>query len=105
LEIDAKRIKQIMFILIFNSLKHTTNGHIFITAKMKKTFREDYLKLKVIDSGCGIDLSIERNIFSLFSCVHTKKRANFAGMGAGLAIVKRIIEALNGTIKFSSILN
>jgi signal transduction histidine kinase len=72
---------------------------------MKKTFREDYLKLKVIDSGCGIDLSIERNIFSLFSCVHTKKRANFAGMGAGLAIVKRIIEALNGTIKFSSILN
>jgi signal transduction histidine kinase len=105
IEIDAKRIKQIMFILIFNSLKHTTNGHIYIQAKMKSTLRSEYLKIKVIDSGCGIDPSHEQNIFSLFSNASKRKRSNFAGIGLGLTIVKKIIDKLNGSIKFSSVLN
>jgi signal transduction histidine kinase len=103
--IDAKRIKQIMFILIYNSIKHTSQGHIRIEAVIKSKLRSDYLKIKVIDTGCGIDPQLGRNIFCLFHSASKKKRANFAGLGSGLTIIKRIVDKLNGRIKFSSALN
>jgi signal transduction histidine kinase len=105
IEIDAKRIKQIMFILIYNSLKYTSQGHIKIEACMKSRLRSDFLKIKVTDTGCGIDSQLGRNIFSLFHSASKKKRANFAGLGSGLTIIKRIVDKLNGKIKFSSVLN
>jgi K+-sensing histidine kinase KdpD len=72
---------------------------------MKSRLRSDFLKINVIDTGCGIDPELGRNIFCLFHSASRKKRANFAGLGSGLTIIKRIVDKMNGRIKFRSALN
>jgi signal transduction histidine kinase len=47
-------MKQLIFILIYNALKHTTNGHILVSTKLKTQGFKHFIKIRVKDSGCGI---------------------------------------------------
>jgi signal transduction histidine kinase len=49
---DPKRIRQLIFTLVYNSLKYTTEGQIILKVKMKN---EGMLKIVLIDTGCGMD--------------------------------------------------
>ena len=58
--------------------------------------KEDNAIISVKDTGVGIPEEIKPNLFTpLFT---TKAK----GQGLGLAVVKRIIEAINGSITFES---
>ncbi len=59
-----------------------------------------FLKLLVSDNGMGIALPNQQRLFSLFKSVHN--RQEFPGTGAGLAIVKRIMERHEGRIEVES---
>jgi len=64
-----------------------------------KVFLEDnYIVVKIIDTGCGIDPDIQDKIFEPFFT--TKKPGE--GTGLGLDIVKNIVERHNGFITFKS---
>jgi signal transduction histidine kinase len=71
---DPKRIKQILFILICNSLKYTSSG--FITLEVKIILDKEFLKIKVIDSGCGMSEDFLRNLFGLFKNLKFKGSIN-----------------------------
>ena len=56
----------------------------------------DTIKIEVTDNGKGIDESVRHLIFE------PKFTTKTSGMGLGLPIIKKIIEANNGTIGFVS---
>ena len=64
---------------------------------MVRTFREkDSAVVEIVDTGCGIPKERLDTIFEDF--VTTKRR----GLGLGLAISKKIVEQLEGTIAVAS---
>jgi signal transduction histidine kinase len=93
LKADPTYMKRILTNLISNSIQALTNsGTISIKVKRK----EDKAVLSVEDTGQGIPFEVRDKIFT--PLVTTKPR----GQGFGLAVVKKLTEALNGTVTFES---
>lgn len=90
---DSSYMKRILANLILNSMQAMTDGgKIFIHVERK----EDKAVLRVEDTGPGIPIEVKDRIFT--PLVTTKPK----GQGFGLAVVKKLTEALNGTVTFES---
>ncbi len=61
---------------------------------------EDELTVFVRDNGIGIGAAYHEQIFGLFERLHTS--AEYSGTGVGLAIVKKAVGRLGGTIRLES---
>ena len=46
---------QLIFILTYNAIKYTANGTICLTINVKRKENQHYLKLKIEDTGIGMD--------------------------------------------------
>ncbi len=90
---DSTYMKRILTNLVSNSMQAMTDGgKIFIKVERK----HDKAILRVKDTGPGIPVEIRERIFT--PLVTTKPK----GQGFGLAVVKKLTEALNGTVTFES---
>jgi chemotaxis family two-component system sensor kinase Cph1 len=81
--------------LIGNALKYQRPGKppiVRITAKEKKNF----WLFSVADNGIGIENAYLNSIFAPFKRLHSDDQ--YGGTGIGLAICKRIVEGLGGSI-------
>jgi PAS domain S-box-containing protein len=93
LKVDSTYMKRILTNLISNSLQALANGgKIFIEVKRIV----DKAIFIVKDTGEGIPEEVRDKIFT--PLVTTKPK----GQGFGLAVIKKLTEALNGTVKFES---
>ena len=54
------------------------------------------------DTGIGMTEAFQKQIFEPFAQEHTGSRAKFAGTGLGMAISKKLVEEMGGTITFES---
>lgn len=86
---------QIMHNLIGNALKYQKPNNQPII-KIKVTEHEKNWHFKIKDNGIGIEEEYLNKIFIIFQRLHTKNE--YSGNGMGLAIVKKLIENLNGKI-------
>lgn len=91
---DELRFKQVLYNLLYNSLQHTAEGHIKVTAEV----REEQMVIEVSDTGSGIPPQELEYIFDSFYRVKNERR----GFGLGLSIAKNIVEKLNGQIYAAS---
>lgn len=98
---DKFRLAQISSNLIGNAIKFTNSGTISLQIKLlSKNNHTAELAFIVKDTGIGIEEDKMDFIFNSFYQINNKQ-AN-KGAGLGLSIVKRLVEALKGTIKVSS---
>jgi signal transduction histidine kinase len=101
---DKERIYQVISNLIRNALNFTTGDQAkieIILEKVKEDKKEnEWISVKIIDNGKGIDPEILPRLFSKFT---TKSESG--GTGLGLYISKKIIEAHDGTIRGYNNLN
>lgn len=95
---DPDRITQVVNNLIGNAVKYSPRGGI---VKVSLEAGEDLLTIAVADHGIGIAPEDEAGIFEPFRRTATTERA-FHGMGLGLSVVKRIVEAHGGHIEVQS---
>ncbi len=99
---DALRIKQILTNLVSNAVKFTSKGKVEIT--IGGDFENDafLLKIKVSDTGIGMNESELKCIFEKFTQAENTISRNYGGTGLGLAIVKELVELMKGTIAVES---
>lgn len=97
---DAGKTRQVLFNLIGNALKFTDEGSILVDL----AFEDGQLILDVYDSGPGISATDQARLFDAFQQVSHTDNQKDGGVGLGLAIVRRICEALDGQISISSTL-
>ncbi len=94
---DKKRIGEVFQNLIENSLKFSRKN---VIPKIKIGFqKDDYsVTFTISDNGIGIDRQYIEKIFGLFDKLDPESE----GTGVGLALVKRIVETHNGSIRIES---
>ena len=99
--VDPLRLAQIMSNLISNAVKFSNeNSTIYIHANIENKVA----KISVIDTGKGIPEEYFDKIFSKFSQNDASATKEKGGTGLGLAISKQMIEAMGGSIDFTSTL-
>jgi signal transduction histidine kinase len=96
---DKDRVNQVSTNLLSNAIKYTQeNGEIRIAAKVHPGSGE----LIVEDNGIGIPESEQTLIFERFYRTDKSRTRKTGGAGIGLAIVKSIVSAHEGTIAVES---
>jgi signal transduction histidine kinase len=85
--------------LLGNAIKFVKRGS-EPKVKVWTAAQEDWVRLCVEDSGIGIAPQHRDRIFQIFGRVHSDKE--YDGSGIGLAVVKRAVERMGGTVDFES---
>lgn len=94
-KLDKKRIKHVLNILLDNALKFSPEGSEVLLTVDKVSGGVEFT---VSDQGVGIKIQDIGKIFKSFTQIEDHMTRTRGGMGIGLAIAKRIVEAHNGTI-------
>ena len=98
LRADARRLWQIFWNLIANSIRFCPNGELQITANLD----HGAAKIRIQDNGAGIKKDQLPHIFERFRQGHIPRMKSEDGLGLGLAIVNDLVALHNGTITAES---
>ncbi|MDB5364751.1 MAG: Signal transduction histidine kinase [Rhodospirillales bacterium] len=98
---DARRLRQIVFNLVGNAVKFTERGVVRLRATATPTPDGQFaLVIEVSDTGPGFDPALTSSLFGDF--VQGPEARRSGGAGLGLAIVRRLVELMGGTIEAES---
>ncbi|MBF0194676.1 MAG: response regulator [Magnetococcales bacterium] len=95
IEGDQKRLRQVLLNLLGNAVKFTDVGKIELRLSRPNN---QTLQFSVSDSGIGISIEKQELIFKTFSQADSSNTRQHGGVGLGLAICKRLVDAMKGTI-------
>ena len=100
---DGVRLRQILFNVVGNAIKFTEKGMVKISVCSSRDNQEKKaLELAVTDTGIGIALEEQEQIFNAFMQSEGQSTRKYGGTGLGLAITKRLVETLGGTVRVAS---
>jgi signal transduction histidine kinase len=96
---DPERVRQILANLLSNSVKFTDSGSISINVE---TVEAGGVQVSVEDTGVGFDTVAFPHIFDEFRQADATTTRAHGGTGLGLAVSKRLVERLGGSIGVAS---
>jgi signal transduction histidine kinase/CheY-like chemotaxis protein len=97
---DVGRLRQILFNLTGNAVKFTDAGAVLIEARAGPD--GSGLSLIVRDTGVGVPVEGRDRLFEAFGQARLSDARRDGGVGLGLTITRRIVDAMKGAISFSS---
>ena len=100
IEADRGKVQQILYNLLSNALKFTDHGQVTVRAYAAKDRKQVWFE--VADTGQGIPGDRLRVIFDQFRQIDGSSTRAAGGTGLGLALCKKLINLLNGTIDVES---
>ena len=95
---DPGKLKVVIKNLLNNAIKFTPTGEITVGAHSC----EGGVEIYVMDTGIGIPVDQQSEIFDAFRQGSTVNVRGLMGVGLGLHIVKRLLDLLGGTISVES---
>jgi CheY-like chemotaxis protein/nitrogen-specific signal transduction histidine kinase len=101
LNVDARRLKQILVNLLSNAVKFTPEGG-SIGLEVVGDAARQAVDLTVWDTGIGIAPEHMRNLFQPFVQIDSQLARQYEGSGLGLALVYRMVELHGGSITVTS---
>lgn len=99
---DPGRLRQVLINLLGNALKFTDEGGVTVAVSRAEKNGAPALRIAVSDSGPGLEKDDINRIFKDFEQVDGSSTRRHGGAGLGLAITKRIVDAMNGAISVAS---
>jgi len=96
METDGLRLEQILSNLVTNAVKFTEHGQISI--RIRYASPQDTMIFEITDTGIGIPSKELPFIFDEFHQVDASVSRTYGGMGLGLAVVKKLVDLLQGEI-------
>ena len=109
---DSTRIRQILINLLSNAIKFTSQGFVCLQVSIGKKPDKDkkesrhtdiqWVYFSVSDTGSGIDILQQKEIFNPFIQADASITRNHGGTGLGLAITKHLIDLQDGQLILES---
>lgn len=99
IEGDSVRLKQVLINLLGNAVKFTRKGWIRVIVHAPSPGQ---LHFSVADSGIGIPLNKQADIFRPFSQADTSTTREFGGTGLGLSISRSLCRLMGGELQLES---
>jgi signal transduction histidine kinase len=94
---DQEKFKEVVMNLVDNAVKYTPKGGVTVTiARDKKT-----ATIEVKDTGYGLTEKDRQHLFEKFARGSASKNVKTSS-GIGLYVVKKLVEAMNGTVVVES---
>jgi signal transduction histidine kinase/AraC-like DNA-binding protein/CheY-like chemotaxis protein len=94
IKVDPVRLRQILFNLFNNAMRFTKQGQVSLGAEVAPP----HLHLWIEDTGSGIPLELQERVFEPFVTAGPDR----TGIGLGLSISRRLVEAHNGLLTLES---
>ncbi|MFN8061098.1 MAG: ATP-binding protein [Vicinamibacterales bacterium] len=101
---DGEKLRQVLLNLGSNACKFTKAGHVQLTARSRPGAGGSAVEFEVIDTGIGMSPEFLQQIFTPFSQAHGSPTGKYSGSGLGMAIAKRLSDALGATLTVRSTL-
>ncbi|MFN8642428.1 MAG: ATP-binding protein [Candidatus Binatia bacterium] len=98
LHTDRVKLKMVLKNLVGNAVKFTERGRIVVSARAAL----GAIELTVQDTGIGIAPEAQALIFEPFRQADRNVHSRFGGAGLGLYIVRRLLDAIGGSIALES---
>jgi TMAO reductase system sensor TorS len=100
---DPERVRQILVNLVGNAVKFTDRGEISIkVARMAAGPDSCRLEFRIRDTGIGIPVEKQKEIFTAFTQADSHTNRHFGGTGLGLSIARQLVEMMGGEIGVES---
>ena len=109
---DKSKLIIILSHLLDNAVKFTENGNVtlsitpLLSAKTNPNNDDGTntigLRFTIADTGCGVPIEQQQSIFESFKQVDSSLTRRQGGLGIGLALCKRVVDILHGTLTFDS---
>ncbi|MBI9043513.1 MAG: hypothetical protein JEZ06_03455 [Anaerolineaceae bacterium] len=96
---DKTHLRQVILIILDNSLRHTDAGKKII---LESRIEGHMVRFEIRDTGIGVDSKHLEHIFDRFYQVDHSRGGENKGSGLGLSIAKSLIEAQKGQIIIES---
>jgi len=93
-------VRQVLVNLVGNAIKFTDHGEVIVRVELEPGDNADavVLHLRVIDTGIGIPLPKQAQIFQAFTQVDGSPTRRFGGTGLGLTISAQLVAMMAGQI-------
>ena len=100
---DAMRIQQILANLISNAIKFTETGSITVEISLlEKTATEAFIHVSVKDTGIGMSMAEQTQLFQPYNQLHTSITRRFGGSGLGLMISRQLLTLMDSDFQVRS---
>ena len=98
---DVTRIRQVLFNLLSNACKFTTEGIITLQI-VSKSGTPSSIQFRVADTGIGMSHEQMQKLFQSFTQAEAGTTRKYGGSGLGLAISRKLCNMLGGEISVES---
>ncbi|WP_141731320.1 response regulator [Oligoflexus tunisiensis] len=95
---DVARLRQIMLNLVGNAIKFTDHGFVHVRIGFSEGPGAPSIHMTFEDSGIGIPLESQKNLFQLFGQADTSVTRKYGGSGLGLLLSQKLARAMGGDL-------
>lgn len=101
---DPLRLSQVIGNLLENAIKFTSSGYVRLQVSPAGIYNQQVtLVFEISDSGIGMSAEQQRVLFTAFAQLDSSSTRRFGGAGLGLALCKRLLQLMNGSITVQSV--